>query len=275
MELSSPVVMGILNVTPDSFFAPSRVQTEAAIARRAEEIMAEGGRLIDVGAFSTRPGGQAVSQEEEMARLRLALRVVRRCQPDAVVSVDTFRPEVACMAVEEFGAAVVNDVSEGGTAAFGGVGIPHDKDGIPAMFRMMERLRVPYVLTSVRSDMAEMMKAFAAEVGMLHAMGVPDIILDPGFGFGKTLEDNYQVMAALGRLRVFGLPVMVGVSRKSMVHQLLGCDASDTLNATTALHAVALMKGAEILRVHDVAEAVEVVKVFTALPDGKDDSLLR
>ncbi len=262
MELSSPIVMGILNATPDSFFAPSRVQTEEAIARRADEIVAEGGQVIDVGAFSTRPGGQAVSEQEEMSRLRLALSVVRRCQPDAVVSVDTFRPDVARMAVEEFGALIINDVSEGGMAAFGGVSIPPDEDGVPAMFRMIARLRVPYVLMSVKPSIDLMLKAFAAEVNMLHALGVPDIILDPGFGFGKTLEENYQVMALLDRLQVFGLPVLAGVSRKSMISKLLGCDAGDTLNATTALHAVALMKGVKILRVHDVAEAVEAVRIL-------------
>ena len=262
MEFSSPIVMGILNATPDSFFAPSRVQTEEAIAKRADEIVAEGGKVIDVGAFSTRPGGQSVSEEEEMSRLRLALSVVRRCQPDTMVSVDTFRPDVARMAVEEFGALIINDVSEGGVAGFGGVNIPPDKDGTPAMFRMMARLRVPYVLMSVRNDMTSMLKAFAAEVNMLHALGVPDIILDPGFGFGKTLEENYQVMAVLDRLQVFGLPVLAGVSRKSMIFKLLGCEVCDTLNATTALHAIALMKGAKILRVHDVAEAAEVVKLF-------------
>ncbi len=262
MVFSSPIVMGILNVTPDSFFAPSRVQTEEAVARRADQIIEEGGQVIDVGAFSTRPDGQAVSEEEEMSRLRLALSVVRRCQPDAVVSVDTFRPEVARMAVEEFGPLIINDVSEGGAMSFGGVCIPPDEDGVPAMFRMVARLRVPYVLMSVRSDMASMLKSFAAEVGMLHALGVPDVILDPGFGFGKTLEENYRVMAQLDRLQVFGLPVLAGVSRKSMIYKLLGCDVGDTLNATTALHAVALMRGAEILRVHDVAEAAEVVKLL-------------
>lgn len=260
-DFSSPLVMGILNVTPDSFYASSRVQTEEAIARRADQIVAEGGTMIDVGAFSTRPGGQAVSEEEEMSRLRLALGVVRRCQPDIVVSVDTFRPDVARMVVEEFGAAIINDVSEGGVAEYGGVRITQDEDGVPAMFRMVARLRVPYILMSVRRDIPSMLKAFAAEVQTLHALGVADVILDPGFGFGKTLEENYQVMAGLDRLHVLGLPILVGVSRKSMIYKLLGGDADATLNATTALHTVALMKGADILRVHDVAEAVEVVKI--------------
>ena len=264
-DFSSIVVMGILNVTPDSFYAPSRMQTEEAVARRADQIVAEGGTMIDVGAFSTRPGGQAVSEEEEMSRLRLALGVVRRRQPDIVVSVDTFRPDVARMAVEEFGAVIINDVSEGGVMAFGGVSIPQDEDGLPAIFHMVARLRVPYILMSVRNDITSMLKAFAAEVQTLHALGVADIILDPGFGFGKTLDENYQVMAGLERLHVLGLPVLVGISRKSMIWKLLECGADATLNATTALHAVSLMKGANILRVHDVAEAVEVVKVMEKL----------
>ena len=266
LDLSAPVVMGILNATPDSFFAGSRVQTESDIASRADAIIQEGGQIIDVGAFSTRPGADMVSLEEEMRRMRAALAIVRGRQPDAVLSVDTFRPEVAQMAVEEFGAAIINDVSEGG---LGNIACTTANDtvllDIPPMFRMVARLHVAYVLMSVKADWRQMLMAFAQEVAMLRSLGVCDVILDPGFGFGKDLHQNYQLMASLERLKVMGLPVLVGVSRKSMLTRLLGCEVSEALNATTALHAVALMKGAKVLRVHDVAEAVETCKVMSEL----------
>ncbi len=266
LDLSAPVVMGILNATPDSFFAGSRVQTESDIASRADAIIQEGGQIIDVGAFSTRPGADMVSLEEEMRRMRAALAIVRGRQPDAIMSVDTFRPEVAQMAVEEFGAAIINDVSEGG---LGNIACATANDtvllDIPPMFRMVARLHVAYVLMSVKADWRQMLMAFAREVAMLRSLGVCDVILDPGFGFGKDLHENYQLMASLERLKVMGLPVLVGVSRKSMLTRLLGCEVSEALNATTALHAVALMKGAKVLRVHDVAEAVETCKVMSEL----------
>ena len=258
MDLSKPLVMGILNATPDSFYAASRTQTEHDICARADEIVAEGGAIIDVGAFSTRPGASEVPVEEEMARLRTALSLVRRGHPDMVVSVDTFRPDVARMAVEEYGAAIINDVSEG---ALTGAVKWTPKGDVPEMFAMVARLHVPYVLMSQRPSIDTMLPAFAEEVAMLRSLGVADIIIDPGFGFGKDLDDNYAVMAGLDRLSVLGLPVLVGVSRKSMITRLLGCETAEALNATTALHAVALMKGASILRVHDVREAVEACRV--------------
>lgn len=265
ISLSSPVVMGILNATPDSFFAGSRVQTEEAVARRTDEIIAEGAAIIDVGACSTRPGGCLVSEDEEMARLRIALRVVRSCQPAAVVSIDTFRPMVARMAVEEFGPVIINDVGQGaGTMAT----LPLPPDEVPPMFDMVARLRVPYVLMSAEADIHAMLLSLSRQVQMLHALGVPDIIIDPGFGFGKTMEQNYQVMAHLERLQALRRPVLVGVSRKSMVTRLLGCDADGALNGTTALHAVALMKGAAVLRAHDVAAAVEVVRITKQIYDN-------
>ena len=261
LDLSSPVVMGILNATPDSFYAGSRVQTEYEIARRADEIIAQGGRIIDVGAFSTRPGAAVVAETEEMERLRHALSIVRKQQPEAVVSVDTFRPDVARMAVEEFGVAIINDVSEGGGAEGALRASLVDDDDVPPMFRMVARLQVPYVLMSVRATMEEMLLAFAREVGQLRALGVNDIILDPGFGFGKDLDQNYALMARLSELQALRLPVLVGVSRKSMITRLIGCDAAEALNATTALHAMALMQGARVLRVHDVREAVETCRI--------------
>ena len=249
MSLSQPQVMGILNVTPDSFFAGSRMQTEQAIAGRANQIVAEGAAMIDVGGCSTRPGSEPVSEAEEMRRLRLALGVVRREQPHAVVSVDTFRPDVARMAVEEFGADIINDVSEGSVE----------------MFRMIARLRVPYILMSVQSNLRDMLLAFAREVQQLRDFGVKDIILDPGFGFGKTVAQNYSVMNQLERLQIMELPLLVGISRKSMIFKLLGLTPDESLNGTSVLNTIALMKGASILRVHDVKEAVECVRIVESL----------
>lgn len=261
VDFSSPQVMGILNVTPDSFFAGSRKQTEAEIADRANQVIAEGGTFIDVGAFSTRPGAPEVSQEEEMARLRFGLEIVRREQPDAVVSVDTFRPDVARMAVEEYGADIINDVSEGGIT--GVVNTPLEKeDGTcPAIFRMVARLGVPYILMSVKPNVETMLMAYAREIQQLRDLGVKDIILDPGFGFGKTLDDNYRLMAEMDKLHVFGLPLLVGVSRKTMIFKLLDTAPAGSLNGTTVLHTLSLMKGVSILRAHDVREAVEAVKI--------------
>ena len=249
MELSKPQVMGILNVTPDSFFAGSRMQTEQEIAVRANQIMAEGATMIDVGGCSTRPGSEPVSEAEEMQRLRLALGVARREQPHAVISVDTFRPDVARMAVEEFGADIINDVSEGSVE----------------MYRMIARLRVPYILMSVQPTLRDMLLAFAREVQQLRDLGVKDIILDPGFGFGKSVAQNYQVMNHLERLLVMELPLLVGVSRKSMIYKLLGLTPDESLNGTSVLNTIALMKGASILRVHDVKEAVECVRIVESL----------
>ena len=248
VDLARPCVMGILNATPDSFFAGSRKQTEHDISRRADEIVEQGGAIIDVGACSTRPGAGEVSEAEEMERLRTALAAVRRVQPDAVLSVDTFRPDVARMAVEEYGAGIVNDVSESAS-----------------MFAMVARLRVAYVLMSVRPSIETMLPVLADEVRQLHALGVRDVLIDPGFGFGKTLADNYRLLARMELLHSLRLPLLVGVSRKSMVYRLLDCSPDEALSGTTALHAVALAKGARVLRVHDVADAVAAVRVMEAL----------
>lgn len=267
VDLSTPRVMGILNVTPDSFYAGSRKQTEAEIAARVEQIVGEGGTMIDVGAFSTRPGAQQVSEEEEMRRLRFGLDIVRRYQGGAIVSVDTFRPEVARMAVEEYGADIINDVSEGGEsiATTSSISLDEEKGDVPAMFRMVARLQVPYVLMSVRGTLKELMVSTAAKVYQLQALGVKDIILDPGFGFGKTLEQNYRLLGEMDKLKELGLPILVGVSRKSMIYKLLGGTPDESLNGTTVLNTVALMKGASILRVHDVKEAVEAVRLVKSL----------
>lgn len=261
LDLSEPKVMGILNATPDSFFAGSRRQTETEIAARANEIIEQGGTIIDVGAFSTRPGADEVSEQEETERLRRALAIVRREQPDAVLSVDTYRPTVARMCVEEFGADIINDVSEGGITGIVNTPI-HEEE---SMFETVARLRVAYILMSVKPDLYSMMKAFAAEVQQLRDLGMKDVILDPGFGFGKTLEQNYRIMDGMERLHELGLPLLVGISRKSMISRLLQTDASGALNGTTVLNTIALLKGASILRVHDVRECVEAVKIVSAM----------
>ena len=257
LDLSKPMVMGILNATPDSFYSGSRKQTEAEIADRANQIIAEGGRIIDVGAFSTRPGADEVSIEEETERLKRALEIVRREQPDAIVSVDTYRPLVARRCVEEFGADIINDVSEGGITGIVGKEIHEEGD----MFETVAQLGVPYILMSVQPTLAKMMQNFAAEVQRLRDLGAKDIILDPGYGFGKTLEQNYEIMNEAERLLALELPVLVGVSRKSMIYRFVGGDPTTALNGTTVLHTVSLQKGASILRVHDVKEAFETIRI--------------
>ena len=261
VDLSRPQVMGILNVTPDSFYSGSRKQTEREIAGRANEIIAQGGTMIDIGAFSTRPGAQEVSEDEEARRLQWALGIVRREQPDAVVSVDTYRPAVARKCIAEWGADIINDVSEGGITGIVDTPI-HETE---RMFDVVGELKCPYILMSVKSSLHDMLIAFADEVQQLRDRGVKDIILDPGFGFGKTLEENYRLMREMEKLHVLGLPLLVGVSRKSMIFKLLDGTPASALNGTTVLHALSLAKGASILRVHDVKEAVEAVKIVEML----------
>lgn len=258
VDLSKPLVMGILNVTPDSFYQGSRKQTEAEIAQRTNQIIEEGGEMIDVGAFSTRPGAFEVTEEEEMDRLRRALAIVRREQPEAIVSVDTYRSHVARRCVEEWGADIINDVSEGGLTGI--VNTPIHEEG--SMFETVARLQVPYILMSVKSNLHDMLIAFARETQELYALGAKDIILDPGFGFGKTLDENYKIYQHMERLQVLDLPLLVGISRKSMIFKLLGGDPTTSLNGTTVLNTIALQKGASILRVHDVREAVEACKIY-------------
>lgn len=265
MDLGTPQVMGILNVTPDSFYSGSRKQTEEEIANRANQIIAEGGSIIDVGAFSTRPGADEVSEEEEGRRLKFALDIVRREQPDVAISVDTYRPTLARKCIEEWGADIINDVSEGGITGITNVPLQRQETECPEMFRVVGELKVPYLLMSVQPTLAMMMKGFAREVQQLRDLGAKDIILDPGFGFGKDLGQNYQIFAELEKLNVMELPVLVGISRKSMIYKLLGGDATTSLNGTSVLDTVALMKGTSILRVHDVKEAVEAVRIVEAM----------
>lgn len=258
MSLDKPVVMGILNATPDSFFEGSRVMVEHEIARRANQIVEEGGTIIDVGAFSTRPGAQEVTEAEESERLERALRIVRREQPQVAVSVDTFRPRVARRCIEEWGADIINDVSEGGQTGIVNTPI-HEEE---RMFDVVADLHVPYILMSVQPAMEKMLLAFCRELQELHSLGVSDVIVDPGFGFGKTLDENYRVMAALSELQALRQPILVGVSRKSMIYRLFDSTPQGALNGTTALHVMALQAGARLLRVHDVRQAVETVTLF-------------
>lgn len=261
VDLSQPKVMGILNVTPDSFYSGSRKQTEQEIAARANQIVEEGGAFIDVGAFSTRPGATEVDEAEEARRLKWALDIVRREQPDVPVSVDTYRPSVARRCIEEWGADIINDVSEGGLTGI--VNTPIHESG--SMFELVGELRVPYILMSVKPTLREMLLAFASEVQQLRDLGAKDIILDPGYGFGKTLEQNYQIMAEAERLLVLELPVLAGISRKSMIYKLTGGTPETSLCGTVALNTVSLMKGAGILRVHDVKEAVDTVRMVSMM----------
>lgn len=256
LSLATPQVMGILNATPDSFYADSRSQTEREIAERTLQILQEGGTIIDVGACSTRPDSMPATEQEEMQRLRLALAVVRREAPQAVVSVDTYRPDVARMVVEEFGADIINDV---------GAPVNASANSLQAMFRMVSRLGVPYVYMSRKATMTDILLDCAEAVDTLRSMGQKDIVLDPGFGFGKTVDDNYQVMNELERMQMLHLPILVGISRKSMIYKFLGSSPEESLNGTTALNTISLMKGADILRVHDVKEAVECMRLFSHL----------
>lgn len=260
MDLGEPQVMGILNVTPDSFYSASRKNTEQEIADRVQVILAEGGSMIDIGAYSSRPGADDVSVEEEMNRLRGGLKILRDIAPDAVVSVDTFRADVAKMCVEEYDVQIINDISGGELDA--------------RMFDTVAALGVPYILMHMKGDpqtmqngphyddlLAEMLRYFGSKVQQLHELGVKDVILDPGFGFAKTLEHNYELMNRMQDLQVLELPMLVGISRKSMIYRLLGTSPEEALNGTSVLNTLALLKGASILRVHDVKAAVEVVQI--------------
>lgn len=262
VSLSTPVVMGILNVTPDSFYADSRKQTEAAIEERIRTILSEGAQIIDVGGYSSRPDAAEVSPEEEMERLAFALEILNAHYPEAIISVDTFRAGVARKCVEEYGVAMINDISGGELDA--------------GMFATVADLKVPYIMMHMRGTpqtmqqytgytdmMEEIMLYFASKVRELRLLGVNDIILDPGFGFSKNVDQNYLLMNHLQEFGVFGLPLLVGISRKSMIYKYLGGSPAESLNGTTVLNTIALMNGADILRVHDVKAAVEAVKLVT------------
>lgn len=258
--LDSPKVMGILNVTPDSFYLNSRKQTDEDITKRIEQLVTEEVDIIDIGGYSTRPNAEDVAPSEEMNRLRRALKIIKEIAPKTIISVDTFRSEVASMCVEEYGADIINDISAGELDA--------------NMFSTIARLNVPYILTHMKGTpqdmqqkpsyeniMGEVLPYLAEKVNRLHDMGVKDIIVDPGFGFGKSIEHNYQMMAHLEGFHSLECPLLAGVSRKSMVYRLLEVSPDEALNGTTALHSIALMKGVHILRVHDVTACKQCIKI--------------
>lgn len=264
MDLSKPQVMGILNVTPDSFYAGSHGVTERYIVERLHQITNEGASIIDIGAYSSRFEAEDVSMEEEMNRLRTGLELIRKYYPDAIVSVDTFRADVARMCVEEYGVAIVNDISAG----------QMDKE----MYPTIARLGIPYIIMHMKGTpqtmqnnpqyahlLKEIFYFFSEKVQKLRDLGVKDIIIDPGFGFGKTLEHNYELMNHLEEFSLFELPLLVGISRKSMIYKLLGTTPEEALNGTTTLNTISLLKGANILRVHDVKSAMEAVKIVTTM----------
>lgn len=268
MDMNTPQVMGILNVTPDSFYAESRKQTEEGIINRVNQIISEGASIIDIGAYSSRPFADDVSPEEEMSRLRKGLNIIRKEVPEAIVSVDTFRSDIAKMCVEEYGVAIINDISAGEL----------DK----GMFPTVAKLGVPYILMHMKGTpqdmqtnplydnlLKEVFYYFSEKLAALRDLGTKDIILDPGFGFGKTIEDNYKLLNNLQEFSIFDLPILVGVSRKSMIYKLLGTTPQEALNGTTVIDTISLMKGANILRVHDVREAVESVKIFCKMKKQK------
>lgn len=275
LDMSEPQVMGILNVTPDSFYAGSRKQSEEDIRIRVQQIVEEGGSMIDIGAYSSRPGADDVSSEEEMRRLSIGMKIVREIAPDMPVSVDTFRADVAKMSIEELGADIINDISGG------------ELDS--NMFSTVAKMGVPYILMHMKATpkgsndnasfsvskmqlvpqydnlIKEVLLYFAEKVQKLRDLGQKDIILDPGFGFSKTLEHNYELMNHLEELKIFNLPILSGISRKSMIYKLIGGTPMEALNGTTVLNTISLLKGASILRVHDVKEAVETTKIVETM----------
>lgn len=255
-----PLVMGILNATPDSFFEGSRCMTENLIENRIKQIIDEGGSIIDIGAYSSRPDAQHIDTKEEWRRLETALRILRDQYPDVITSVDTFRSEIAKRAVEEYGVNMINDISGG------------EMDR--SMFATIGELKVPYIMMHMKGTPQTMQQHcdykdlfqdialyFSAKIEQLRELGVNDIIIDPGFGFSKTLEQNYELLAKLEHFSIFEHPILVGVSRKSMIYKLLDIKPEEALNGTSVIHTVALRKGADILRVHDVKEAVQCVEI--------------
>ena len=262
VSLSRPRVMGILNVTPDSFYAGSRTPEREQIAARVRQIIDEGADIIDIGAYSSRHQATDISPDEEMRRLATGLEIIRTLYPRAHVSVDTFRAEIASRCVREYGVQIVNDISGGELDSH--------------MFETVADLKVAYILMHMKGTpqtmmqqtrydhlMAEMLYYFAERIARLENLGVNDIIIDPGFGFSKTLDDNYRLMNRLDEFARIGLPLLVGISRKSMIYKMLGTSPDESLNGTSVLNTLALLGGAHILRVHDVKEAVETIKIVS------------
>ena len=267
LSLSPAVVMGIINITPDSFYAKSKVNDEESLRQRVLQIINDGGKIIDVGAYSSRPGAKNVSQEEEMTRLRHSLKIIQEASCDLPISVDTFRSDVAKMCVEEYGVNIINDISAGQL----------DNN----MFETVARLQVPYVIMHMRGNpqtmqentqyqdlITDMFLYFSQKINRLQDLGVNDIIIDPCFGFSKTLDQNYKLLQRLEDFREFDLPILVGVSRKSMIYKYLGGEPEDALNGTSIINTIALLKGANILRVHDVKACADAIKIIEKMNDN-------
>ena len=264
LDLEIPKVMGILNITPDSFYSGSRYNTDDEILKAATRMLEDGADILDVGGYSSRPGAKDISAEEERNRVSRVIKMIRREFPEAIISVDTFRAEIAREAIAECGASIINDISGG--------------DADINMFQVVRSLNVPYIMMHMKGDprtmqnkpvyddiVADILKWFGERIFKLKSAGVKDIIIDPGFGFGKTIEHNFELLRRLGDFSIAGLPVLVGISRKSMIWKTLNINAEEALNGTTAINAIALLNGADILRVHDVKEAVQTVKLIDRL----------
>jgi len=267
IDLSVPKVMGILNITPDSFYAGSRYSSEEEIMRAATVMLQDGADILDVGGYSSRPGAKDITIEEESARVLKAIKLINREFPEAIISVDTFRADIAREAVAECGALMINDISGG--------------ESDSKMFLTAVKLNVPYILMHMKGKpgtmqikpvyddiVADILKWFGERIYILNSAGLKDIIIDPGFGFGKTIDNNFELLRRLGDFSITGLPLIVGISRKSMIWKTLSISSEEALNGTTALHEIALLNGADILRVHDVKEAVQAVKLFMRMKNS-------
>lgn len=270
LDLSTPIVMGILNVTPDSFYSGSRKQSEKEIIERAGQILNEGAGIIDIGGQSTAPSSPFHSAKEELDRVVPALQLIRKEFPDAILSIDTFYSEVVKRVVEKYGVNIINDISGG-----------QIDDN---MFETVAQLNVPYILMHMRGTPQTMQQFtnydnfiqnilyyFSEKISKLNLLGVNDIIIDPGFGFSKTIDQNYRLMAYLKYFDTFDVPILAGISRKTMIYKLLGCTAEESLNGTSVLNTFALLSGAHILRVHDVKEAVECVKIVERIKQSEHE----
>ncbi len=264
LDLETPIVMGILNLTPDSFFDGGKYKNEKKVLERVEEILKEGGEIIDLGAVSTRPKSKNITAEEELKRLNNFVKIIRNNFPDAILSLDTFRSDIAEKMVNDYKIDIINDISGGTLDA--------------KMFETIANLKVPYIMTHIQGNPQNMNKKvnyknlmmdinlfFAKKLDKLKKLGVNDVILDPGFGFGKTLQQNYKILSFLENFKIFDLPILVGLSRKSMIFNLLNSTSEKALNGTTVVNTIALQKGANILRVHDVKEAVESIKILSEI----------
>jgi dihydropteroate synthase len=270
LDLEIPKVMGILNITPDSFYSGSRYNTDDEILKEATRMLEDGADILDVGGYSSRPGAKDISTEEESNRVLRVIKMISREFPKAIISVDTFRAEIAREAIVECGASIINDISGG--------------DADINMFQVIRSLNIPYIMMHMKGDprtmqnkpvyddiVAEILKWFGERIFKLKSAGVKDIIIDPGFGFGKTIEHNFELLRRLGDFSIAGLPVLVGISRKSMIWKTLNIDAEEALNGTTAINAIALLNGADILRVHDVKEAVQTVLLIKRFKNSKSN----